>query len=946
MSETDLKDKVRISEGGEICIITDNNDASLIVEGDLIVHGTCTCDGEPTAFGFFNTEFVDVSYEGGDSDGSIGRPWLEIQDAVDNAGTRSRIYIYPGVYTEQVVIPENVNLMFQGAARGTVIVQSAPTWSPSNPPVFRKMQGQGSDNGILVFEELTIRNGNFGVRVSSAQALIVRHCIFTHNGWSGLGLSLVDGESFGLNASIPELEAYWNGPEVAADKSSAAIYLRSVLDVSIHDNVLDENFRGVSAVDCGQGITFGQIYRNTLRTTLLNGIEVDASSLDADTGCENIVLCDNDIHGAGFRGVLVRGGADVRISECDIRDAWVSGIELSSVSNTVVDACRLRNCTLNPYATNGETLERSEETVESGAVVISGRSGRRKTSYTARVTGCSLVGLPSPYCVIVTRGIVLSGGLSEIDGANIDISGNHLRGFDIATKFLPRSLSNREGVTTVTLTHADNVYEVGNKQNLLNLDGGSYVEYPYSNLYPNASHGINIIPLPSCRSVVIEPCGDMFAFNQLYASRKANNRIVIREQHQDKGNRIIFDDIDPCAVYINFDHVPIFGCPTPSPFSVDFVVNQINATLFYESKESEGPHFMGPFHFSVVEGRNVNIVPTVSGSGMTFSSSPLPAGLVMTNANTGRIQGTAPAYRDGEENFYTWTMTTANSAGSESNEFSLQVEEEATQNFTDHSVMFNSGSQQYVQLPNATDTFPMAKSSYGNTNPDDAWTLSLWLKPDVNAPGIDMGIFDYGLLRAKVKGNGAHRSIEVSIGTEYNYIIVEAPNAVSLGSWHHVVLSYNGNASGVASDRVHEYYSAFKIYVNGTKYAYQNGAQCSDRNYGYAGINAATQFNMGANFQGLMDEVIVASGQLADSQVSSLFNNGVPVDPRDLDPGDIWTWQLNGAKARWWRMGDGGRPDAYPQLFDELHPEATDSRHVLEMMQMVASNIVSEGAEV
>jgi hypothetical protein len=663
-------------------------------------------------------------------------------------------------------------------------------------------------------------------------------------------------------------------------------------------------------------------------------------------GCENISVSNSIVHGAGFRGVQVVGGTNNQVARCAVQDCWLGGIVLSSVSDSMVENCRLTNCSLGPYATSGGSGTEPYGQWESGAVVVTGDSGRINASYTARVVSCVMTatGLGVPH---QTRGLVLGKSLSNIQGASILLTGNRMTGFDIATHFLKGAITNPDGITVVNVTHTNNIYEVGNKRNLVNDDRGSYVEPPFSNLYTNASNGINIIPMPCARSVIIEPNGNLFSFNQLYAARKPDNRIVIREKYQDGGNRIQFDDIDPCSVYINGKHIRVFGCPFPSPAAVNAVVDDINAALTFDCYGNEAPHFLGSFLFSVVEDQQVDFLPIVSGSGITFSVEGLPPGLSM-NDTTGRIQGTAPNYITNGNNTYTWTMTAKNNYGSETATFAMFVQEDVGSVFSEKSVRFDgAGANQYIELKQTIGNFPMNKGNYRNSNVNDAWTLSLWLKPDPSTSGGEMAVFEYGLLRSKITGNGPNRTVGVTIGTPYNYIDVQAVNRLPIGGWHHLVITYNGGACGVASDRVETYYRAFKIYVDGQEFSREeDNVVCSQSNYGFGDVNIAREFYLGRDFHGLMDEVILTPGALADAQVEALFNNGKPEDPKVLDPGNIWGWNIDAPEARWWRMGDGTHPDAWPELYDEFHVSESGSAYVLQMVGMLLSHIVNEGAEV
>lgn len=68
--------------------------------------------------------YVDQNYAGGDSDGTAGKPFLTIADAVSAATSGQSIYVGPGHYVESVAITKALTL--QGAGRGETTISYTP----------------------------------------------------------------------------------------------------------------------------------------------------------------------------------------------------------------------------------------------------------------------------------------------------------------------------------------------------------------------------------------------------------------------------------------------------------------------------------------------------------------------------------------------------------------------------------------------------------------------------------------------------------------------------------------------------------------------------------------------------------------------------------------------------------------------------------------------------
>lgn len=165
---------------------------------------------------------------------------------------------------------------------------------------------------------------------------------------------------------------------------------------------------------------------------------------------------------------------------------------------------------------------------------------------------------------------------------------------------------------------------------------------------------------------------------------------------------------------------------------------------------------------------------------------------------------------------------------------------------------------------------------------DSAFSISAWVKLDSNN-------------RARVAGKG---NTEWLFGTDssgrFNMILwsndgtsaylQKFSTALSTGSWHHILCTYDGSntAAGINLYKAGSLVSS--TVGNAGTYAGMASQQGSLR-LGQWELNSSVM-------NGLIDEVAVFNSELSASDVSDIYNSGVPADISSLSP------------LGYWRMGD------------------------------------------
>ena len=215
----------------------------------------------------------------------------------------------------------------------------------------------------------------------------------------------------------------------------------------------------------------------------------------------------------------------------------------------------------------------------------------------------------------------------------------------------------------------------------------------------------------------------------------------------------------------------------------------------------------------------------------------------------------------------------------------------------------------------------------------DAWTISFWFKAGT-ANNASQTIFYFGAQDVanqgsiQIKYNGSLNRLEMRYGSNNNRLnFSTAQNSFAVGTWKHVLISYDGGTTGSASGSVNAYYSRFKIYVDGALASTLN----SNINFGYSGSiqpqNCRVgRFNSGQYLRNgcKVDELAIWDSDRS-SDAATIYNSGTPTDLSTL----------TNAPLHWWRMGDG---DTFPFILDA----GSQNNLIFQMNSMSSSSFVND----
>ena len=351
------------------------------------------------------------------------------------------------------------------------------------------------------------------------------------------------------------------------------------------------------------------------------------------------------------------------------------------------------------------------------------------------------------------------------------------------------------------------------------------------------------------------------------------------------------------------------------------VCNALNAE-FSAAGGSSGvaPVITSATTVNLTEGDTLNY-ELVATNGVGYEWENIPSGVVNVEGNLRKLIGGSSL----AVGTYNMTAKAVNYFGEDTETVSLVVSSPPYSNTK--SVNFQN--QDYLGA-NASLLDSILGRSGNGSGSSDAWTVSLWLKPSTNTNG--QTVFYYGASDVtnsgfiEVRFIGGTDKIRLRYGSNNNYVQLSSPtDSLTHSSWNHILLSYDGGTTGASSGDISDYYSRFKIFINGSQQTTSN----SHNNYGWSGAISGQNLRVGRFSSGnymrdncRVDELAVW-GSDQSGNISDIYNSG---STHDLD-------QLGTPPDHWWRMGDG---DTFPNIQDNV------GNATFVMYNMAAADIVTD----
>ena len=422
-------------------------------------------------------------------------------------------------------------------------------------------------------------------------------------------------------------------------------------------------------------------------------------------------------------------------------------------------------------------------------------------------------------------------------------------------------------------------------------------------------------------STILLDNGDEYPTDYLKASASGDNiNITTRQASSDI---IIYEGLRVANVTING-----VGLGTTQAN----VVNDLNS-LFTQTGGAQPPVITSSNTITVGVGTIINYEATTSGGEVSaFEWTNLPEGVTQVTNHPQKIIGGS----DLNAGTYNMTLRAHNYVGMAKTTITLNV----TQDYT-NSKSTSFDDTEYTIRTRQSGEFTNLQKSSGQPMP--AHSYSMWFKavaPGANQPNNQSVFFAFSQLGTFsgtsyidlrwLGPNTANQRLRlqyaVSGSSNRLVLLTDTGTIPADGTWKHIVVTYDGASDGLKIDTPY----TLKIYINGSEVItssgdYSQGGGVEDNDGPIEPVYVGFGRNPNGFYlrQSLIDEFGYWNQELTASQVSNLYNSGVPTDLTAFSP----------SAAHVYRMGDG---DTFPTIEDRVgNADQT-------MTNMASSNFVSD----
>jgi hypothetical protein len=277
-----------------------------------------------------------------DMDGTVLHPYINPQDAVDNANDGDTINLR-GTYTDvKIVLPTDKDLYFYSDFGQTTFTFS--TFIAANDSFIK--QDQSSCFKKFRFENIKFENAHgHAIYIESALEVEIVNCDLSDNGWNkDYGDKLAFIRHYTHTQS--NLQAFYASSEVG---TGGAIRIKNTPIVSISQGDVNYNKESISLENCGIG---GNVFLS--RNQLVNNL--DSVNI---INCENVTAYNMAYIGTANNALNVVGGIENRFALSVFQDNWGSDVVTDGVSNTKFRDNDLTNSNKSAYNVNGTVSNNS-----------------------------------------------------------------------------------------------------------------------------------------------------------------------------------------------------------------------------------------------------------------------------------------------------------------------------------------------------------------------------------------------------------------------------------------------------------------------------------------------------------------------------------------------------------------------------------------------------------
>ena len=353
------------------------------------------------------------------------------------------------------------------------------------------------------------------------------------------------------------------------------------------------------------------------------------------------------------------------------------------------------------------------------------------------------------------------------------------------------------------------------------------------------------------------------------------------------------------------------------------VVDALNVIFQTSGSTGEVPIITSNTSINVTEGDTINYELTAD-YGVGYEWSSLPSGVTTVDGNIRKLIGGSGL----SAGTYTPTVKAINYFGEDQETITINVANPPFPN----TKSINFSNQDWLGA-NASQVDSVLGRNGNGSGSSDAWSVSMYFKGSANFQGQvifyfgDNDINNGGYIQLMQINSNGNKLLRLRYGNNNNNLKLQtSAGSITPNTWQHVLVAYDGGTTGSSSGDLSNYYSRFKIYIDGVLQSTNN----SHQNYGYTGGVDADNFRVGRFVSGnymrgcRVDELALFDSDQSGN-ISDIYNSGIPFDLSTLAT----------APDHWWRMGDG---DTYPLLQDS----GTEANCTFQMNNMTVADIVND----
>ena len=278
-----------------------------------------------------------------------------LQGAIDAADAGGVLDVPAGEYTGPFTIDKSLTL--NGAGQDAVFIQNADL----SADVVKICYSSGDACDVTI-QNVTIRNGRYGIYSKSTGSVNILNNTFYHNGYDGE--TLPDPDSATAQA---DHAALWASGHTS---SGGAMRIRNSNGSEIAGNTVRDNLRGIRFQDSHGG----SIHDNASYNNFEAGIYLAAGSYTGATGCSNTNVFDNEVYGNRNNGLLSIGGIGNTFTNNNVHDNWNSGVMMWHVADNTFSGNTISGNNIYSFNGIGNNGDAYSAVTSKGATVDAGAS--------------------------------------------------------------------------------------------------------------------------------------------------------------------------------------------------------------------------------------------------------------------------------------------------------------------------------------------------------------------------------------------------------------------------------------------------------------------------------------------------------------------------------------------------------------------------------------------